>query len=67
MELVSIIIKTFCLADILSDILCSLSGRLVELELTLMMSMSGEGGAGEGEGEEQRVVTVTGELMSLPL
>ena len=33
--------------------------------LTLMMSMSGVGEAWEGEGEEQRVVTVTGELISL--
>ena len=31
-----------------------------------MMSMSGEGEAGEGEGEEQRVVTVAGELISVP-
>ena len=43
----------------------SLSDR--QVELTLMMSMSGEGEAGEGEGEEQRVVRVTGELISVPV
>ena len=54
------------LSDSLTDIMCLCLTCCCLVELTLMMSMSGEGGAGEGEGEEQRVVTVAGELISVP-
>ena len=58
----------FCLTDNIVVCLCVLCLTCWFLVgLTLMMSMSGEGEAGEGEGEEQRVVSVTGELISVPL